>query len=122
MTKKQTAQHFLQLAASGNARQAFALYAADGFKHHNPFFKGDAATLMQAMDDNAKQNPDKIFDIQRALEDGDGVAVHSHVRQSPTDAGAAVIHIFRFEGDKIAELWDVGQAMPDGMVNEFGMF
>ena len=32
-------------------------------------------------------------------EDGDFVAVHSHVRQRPGDLGAAVVHIFRFDGD-----------------------
>jgi predicted SnoaL-like aldol condensation-catalyzing enzyme len=34
----------------------------------------------------------------------------------------AVVHIFRFENGKIAELWDVGQAVPDGAVNEHSMF
>jgi predicted SnoaL-like aldol condensation-catalyzing enzyme len=34
----------------------------------------------------------------------------------------AVMHIFRFEGDKIAELWDFGQEAPKDMPNENGMF
>lgn len=122
MTKKEIAQKFLKLASKGDSRTAFELFVADNFRHHNAFFKGDRNTLMTAMEDNAVKNPDKIFDIQRALEDGDLVAVHSRVQQTKTDSAMAVIHIFRFENEKIAELWDFGQAVPADAVNENGMF
>ncbi len=121
-TKKEIAQDFLKLASKGQSRKAFELYIADSFKHHNAWFKGDGHTLMMAMEENGKKNPDKLFEIQRALEDGDLAAVHSHVRQTKNDLGAAVIHIFRFENNKIVELWDFGQAVPENMVNENGMF
>ncbi|MBI3863906.1 MAG: nuclear transport factor 2 family protein [Planctomycetia bacterium] len=57
----------------------------------------------------------------RALEDGNLVAVHSRVRPNPEDLGAVVVHIFRFENDRIAELWDVGQAIPKDSPNEHGL-
>ena len=121
-TKKEMAQHFLKLAAAGNSREAFKLYVGAAFKHHNAYFKGDANTLMLAIEEDAKMNPDKIFEIQRALEDGDLVAVHSRFRQNPNDSDWAVMHIFRFENDKIVELWDFAQAAPAEMINENGMF
>jgi predicted SnoaL-like aldol condensation-catalyzing enzyme len=34
----------------------------------------------------------------------------------------ALVHIFRFEGNLIAELWDIGQAAPENSPNEYGMF
>jgi predicted SnoaL-like aldol condensation-catalyzing enzyme len=34
----------------------------------------------------------------------------------------AVVHIVRFDGEKIAEMWDVGQAVPADSPNENGMF
>jgi predicted SnoaL-like aldol condensation-catalyzing enzyme len=74
------------------------------------------------MEENARQNPDKRLDVLRALEDGDLVAVHSHVRQNLTDRGAAVVHMFRFDGDRIVELWDVGQPVPAESANANGMF
>jgi predicted SnoaL-like aldol condensation-catalyzing enzyme len=77
---------------------------------------------MTGMEENARQNPEKRLEILRALEDGDLVAVHSHVRHNPADRGAALAHIFRFEGDCIAELWDIGQPVPDNAVNANGMF
>jgi predicted SnoaL-like aldol condensation-catalyzing enzyme len=122
ITKKSMAEAFLKLASKGQSREAFQLYAADNFKHHNAFFKGDKNSLMLAMEENAKKNPDKVLEIQRALEEDDLVAVHSRVKQNPKDLGAAVMHIFRFEDNKIAELWDFGQAVPNEMVNEYGMF
>ncbi|MBX2932019.1 MAG: nuclear transport factor 2 family protein [Chitinophagaceae bacterium] len=122
MTKKEIAQDFLKLASKGQSRKAFELYVSDNFKHHNAWFKADGQTLMIAMEENAKKTPDKVFEIQRALEDENLVAVHSRVRQTPNDLGAAVIHIFKFDDDKIVELWDFGQAVPENMINENGMF
>lgn len=121
-TKKESAQHFLKLASAGNSREAFKLYVGKDFKHHNVYFKGDANTLMLAIEEDAKMNPDKIFEILRALEDGDLVAVHSRFRQNPNDTDYAVMHIFRFEGNKVVELWDFAQAAPAEMINENGMF
>ena len=122
LTKKEMAKDFLRLASKGKSREAFNLYVGESFKHHNIHFKGDALTLMEAMEEHANKNPNKIFEIQRSLEDGDLVTVHSKIRQNPEDLGAAVVHIFRFKADKIIELWDFGQAVPADTVNENGMF
>ena len=121
-SRKAAAIEFLTLAASGNVRDAYERHVGPGFRHHNPYFRGDAASLMEAMAQNAAANPEKRLDVLRALEDGDLVAVHSRVRQRPDESGAVVVHLFRFEGDRIAELWDVGQAVPTESANEHGMF
>jgi predicted SnoaL-like aldol condensation-catalyzing enzyme len=121
-TKKDVAISFLRQAASGSVREAYDKHVSTGFRHHNPFFAGDAQALMVGMEENARQNPDKRLDVLHALEDGDLVAVHSHVRQKPDDRGGVVVHLFRFEGDRIAELWDIGQPVPVESVNQNGMF
>jgi predicted SnoaL-like aldol condensation-catalyzing enzyme len=38
------------------------------------------------------------------------------------DPGAALVHIFRFHGGEILELWDIAQAVPKDCPNENGMF
>ena len=121
-SRKEAAIEFLTLVASGDVREAYQQYVGKGFRHHNPYFRGDAASLMEAMEQNAAKNPNKEFEVQRALQDGDHVAVLSRVRQTPGDRGGAVVHIFRFEGDRIVEFWDIGQAVPESDVNENGMF
>lgn len=113
---------FLRLVASGKAREAFQSHVASGFLHHNPFFRGDADSLMIAMEENAGQESEQVLEIQRALEDGDLVAVHSRVRQKPGDLGVAVVHIVKFQGDRTIELWDMGQPVPENSPNENGMF
>lgn len=113
---------FLRLAASGSVREAYQKYVAAGFRHHNPHFRGDAESLAAGMEENAAKFPDKKLEIQRAIEEGDLVAVHSRVRMKPGDAGVAVVHIFRFKASLIAELWDIGQPAPENSPNEHGMF
>ena len=93
-----------------------------GFRHHNPGFEAGALALKVAMAENAIRNPDKRLDVQRALEDGDYVAIHSRIVLQREQMGAAVVHIFRFEGDRIAELWDIGQEVPAESPNTDGMF
>ena len=121
-SRADVAKEFLTLAATGRAREAFEQHVTPGFRHHNARFAGDGPSLMKAMDENAKQNPDKELRIHRVVEDGDQVATFSEVHHSKGDAGAAVVHFFRFEGDRIAELWDVGQEVPADSPNKNGMF
>lgn len=121
-SRKDAAVGFLSLVASGKVREAYERHVAAAFRHHNPHFRGDAASLQSAMEENAARSPGKILEVQRAIQEGDLVAVFSRIRQSPEDRGAAVVHIFRFEGDRIAELWDVGQPVPESSPNENGMF
>lgn len=119
---KRSATEFLRLAASGEAREAFRRYVGVGFRHHNPYFAGDADSLMNAMAQNAVQNPHKTLEVKHAIEEGDLVAVHAHVRFQAGDRGIALVHLFRFEGDRIVELWDLGQEVPEISRNDNGMF
>lgn len=119
---KDAAKDFLRMVAAGKIREAYNLYIGKEFRHHNIEFKGDAKSLMTAMEENHAQFPNKKLDIKHALQDGDLVAVHSHVRKEAKDPGGAVVHIFRFKNDKVVELWDLGQLVPEKTVNENGMF
>jgi predicted SnoaL-like aldol condensation-catalyzing enzyme len=119
---KEIAIEFLGLVAGGQVREAYERHVAPGFRHHNPWFRGDAASLMQGMAENAEKNPDKRLEVKMALQEGDRVAVLSHVRHHPEERGFALVHVFRFEGGRIAELWDLAQEIPESPVNELGMF
>ena len=122
MTLKEIASDFLRLASSVNVRDAYAKHAAPDFRHHNAYFPGDAQSLMLAMEENAKKNPGKSLKIVHALQDGNLVALHSHVTHNAEERGYALMHLFRFEGEKIAELWDIAQEIPKESPNEHGMF
>jgi predicted SnoaL-like aldol condensation-catalyzing enzyme len=122
MTRKESAMAFLKMVADRNIREAYENFIAENFVHHNQHFKGDRQSLMTAMEEAGAKNPNKILDIKKAFEDGDTVITLSHVRQNPDDLGAAVVHIFRFDNDKVVELWDLGQPLTKDSINEYGMF
>ena len=121
-SNKEKAVSFLQLVASGKVREAYQRYIGPDFIHHNPYFPGDANSLMLAMEENAAKNPNKLLEVKSVIEDKERVVVFSHVKQNPSDLGGAVVHIFRFENDQVVELWDVGQAIPENSPNIYGMF
>jgi len=116
------ATSFLQLTASGRTREAYAGFVHDAMRHHNIYFPGDASSLEKAMKENHDAFPEITLEVKRVLEEGDFVAVHSHVRMKSSEPGVATVHIFRFEGDKIIEMWDIGQVIPENSPNHNGMF
>jgi predicted SnoaL-like aldol condensation-catalyzing enzyme len=105
-TLKEVATNFLLLASSGKVDEAYKSYVGQDFKHHNPYYKGDRESLMKGMEENSKSSPNKEFKMFRALQDGDLVAVHSRVIQESSPLPISVVHMFRFMGKKIVELWD----------------
>jgi len=121
MNKKETAATFLQLASFGQVRDAYEKFVHPQFRHHNAYFKGDRESLLKAMEENALEFPDKMFEVLRALEDGNLVVVHGKVTLSP-ESEWSVIHIFRFEDDMIIELWEASQEVLKNSPNENGLF
>jgi predicted SnoaL-like aldol condensation-catalyzing enzyme len=120
--RKEIAQAFLRLVASGKVREAYESFVAPGFRHHNPYFPGDAGSLRAGMEEAHARFPQTTIDIQCALEEGDVVAVHSRVKHEPAAADIAVAHILRFDGMKIIELWDIAAEAPKDSPNQHGMF
>lgn len=104
--RKDIAKSFLRLAATGKVREAYESFAAPDFRHHNPHFPGDAASLRQGMEDAHAKFPQTAIEFQRALEEGSLVAVHSRVKH----------------GTRIAELWDIVMEAPERSPNENGLF
>ena len=122
VSHRDIARSFLTLVAAGHVREAYDRHVSPDFRHHNPFFRGDRESLLRAMEENAVKHPHKELEIKTALEDGDMAMIFSRVRLEPGEAGVAVVHIFRFDGENIVELWDVGQPVPPDSPNENGMF
>ncbi|SKW40691.1 Uncharacterised protein [Mycobacteroides abscessus subsp. massiliense] len=58
----------------------------------------------------------------RSAVDGDLVYLHVHSTNDPQDRGQAVVDIFRVDGGKIVEHWDVIQDVPAESANGNTMF
>jgi len=99
---------------------------------HNPYIVGGMKELIDAMIAVQKQGADGILKgskadfkliIKQVLADGDVVAVHTMVAGSnPKDGGLRQVHLFRFQGDKIVEYWDITQDIPMNAPNAAGAF
>lgn len=116
------ATEFLAMAASGDVREAFARHVADSFTHHNAYFPGDRESLLVAMEKSGESEPNKSFIVKQVIASGERVAVFSHLHRIQNNQEYAVVHILRFENDKIVEMWDIGQEIPKGSPNTLGMF
>lgn len=123
MSKKEMAISFLKMAGGGNVRAAYEKFIAPNFIHHNQYFKGDRQSLMNAMEEASRTHPNKSIEVMHAYETEDTVITHSRVlRMDPNDLEIAVVHIFRFEEDRVVELWDLGQQIAKDSPNENGPF
>ncbi len=104
----------------GNVRDGFRDYVSKDFIHHNQYFEGSRQALLTAMEEAHQSSPNKAVEVKYCYEDKDTVITHSLV--SKADMEIAVVHIFRFENDKIVELWDLGQPISKDSPNENGLF
>lgn len=119
-SKKEIAKNFLEMVAFGQVKEAFERWVSDDFIHHNQYFEGSRSSLSRAMEDAHLASPNKSLVIKYCYEDGDRVITHSLVQKEEMDI--AVVHIFRFSGDKLVELWDLGQVIDKSSPNQYGLF
>jgi predicted SnoaL-like aldol condensation-catalyzing enzyme len=120
--RKRTAVEFLQLAVSGKIEAAYEKHVDMQGKHHNVYFGAGFPVLKKAMIENHAQFPAKRLTVRNVLGDGDLVAVHSHLVFGEGEKEMVVVHLFRFSGDRIVEMWDCGQFMPEDFPNKDGAF
>src|SRR5271169_2181517 len=122
LSRKQAAMQFLQLVVTGRIKEAYQKYVDLQGKHHNPTFPAGFRALEKAMIENHVQFPSKQITVKNLLGDGKLVAVHSHIILRPGEPGVAAVHLFRFHGGKIVEMWDCGQPLPVDSPNKDGAF
>ncbi|MEU6261287.1 nuclear transport factor 2 family protein [Streptomyces sp. NPDC047043] len=89
---------------------------------HNPQV-GDGAAALKAVGRSFHQQfPRATYSVKRVIAEGDLVLVHSNLVATPGTRGSAVVDIFRFQGGRIAEHWDVLEDVPATSVSGNDMF
>jgi predicted SnoaL-like aldol condensation-catalyzing enzyme len=129
--RKDIAVEFLNLIALGRPKDGLFFFDPD-CRTHNPYMVGGMKELIDAMIAVQKQGAEGILKgskadfkliIKQVLADGDVVAVHTLLAGSnPKDGGLRQVHLFRFQGDKIVEYWDITQDIPMNAPNAAGAF
>jgi predicted SnoaL-like aldol condensation-catalyzing enzyme len=119
---KDRAAHFLELVIAGDIDTAYSTYVDLAGKHHNMYTLAGFDQLRVGMQNAETKTPHKRFEVKNVFNDGDKVAVHSHLILGADGRGMSVVHMFRFENEKIVEMWDVAQEIPVDLVNSDGPF
>lgn len=114
------ATEFLKAVAFGDVQKGYEKHVSHHFIHHNPYFPGDRDSLMKAMEDAHHSEPNLTFEIIKSAEQDQTVFTYSRVEKK--NMVIAVSHIFRFEKEKIVEMWDLGHIIDPASPNENGMF
>lgn len=119
---KRTVLAFYDAAVNRSNIDEAAAHLGPHFVQHNPRSKDGVEGFRALFQDLKKQFPGVRADVKRAFADGDFVILHAHARLQPEDLGLAIVDIFRLEGGKIVEHWDVRQPVPETAANTNGMF
>lgn len=125
---KNIVNEYLRLIGKGMFKEGLRFFAPD-CKTHNPFVGGGMNALAEAQIAGSKniteQNSQPEFVIKHLLGDRDLVSAHTQLLNSelnPGGGGLRQVHLFRFEGDKIVEYWDITQQILPSMPNARGAF
>ncbi|MBR0751706.1 ester cyclase [Bradyrhizobium jicamae] len=119
---KRTVLAFYDAALNRSNIDEAAAYLGPHFIQHNPRSKDGVEGFRALFQDLKTQFPGVRADVKRAFSDGDFVVLHVHAKLQPEDLGLAIVDMFRLEGGKIVEHWDVRQAIPETAANANGMF
>lgn len=94
----------------------------DRYIQHNPTATDGPEGFRKLFEVIEKQFPKFRVEIKRMFIEGDMVAVHVRSFNSATPNGEAGVDIFRLEGGRIVEHWDVIQPIPDSLPHDNTMF
>lgn len=127
LTPKQVVTQFMQeFYIEKKVRSSFEKWVDPGYIQHNPYAQTGREAAIQFLTKFVEGNPGQKTDIRRIIADGNLVAVHSHGWQEDgtpeQKRGFAVVDIFRVEGCKVMEHWDVISPVPETAANTNTMF
>jgi predicted SnoaL-like aldol condensation-catalyzing enzyme len=121
--KANTVAFYKTALFEGDVENAFRSYAGDTYRQHNPLVEDGVEGVRKFVAWIMANHPDARGEIKRVFADGDYVILHSHWHGlSDNPRGEAVVDIFRWEGGKVVEHWDVIQPIPEKAANNNTMF
>lgn len=102
-------------------------YVSDAYIQHSSALPDGPQPLAMLFSFSVAKYPSAAIDVHRIIVVGDWAMAHVNFRNletnDPRDLGMAAVDIYRYGADgKIAEHWDVLQAVPSHAPNPHGMF
>ena len=121
-TNTQVAREFYEEVFNQKDTAAISRFLGKVYIQHNPGVPDGPAGLTKAVEQLRAKFPLAHFEVKQAWADGDYVILHVLAKVVAADRGHAIVDIFRFEGGRIVEHWDVTQRIPEHSANTNGMF
>lgn len=127
LTPKEVVTQFLhEFYIEKKVRSSFEKWVDPGYIQHNPYAQTGREAAIQFLTRFVEDNPGQRTQIHRIIADGNLVAAHSHGWQEQgtpaQQRGFAVVDMFRVEGCKVMEHWDVISPVPETSANTNTMF
>ena len=97
----------------------------DTYTQHNPWVADGPDGFRRFVTFLRDRFPDGRNEVKRVIAEGDLVVLHVHSHRVPGDVGRNIVEIFRVEGGKVVEHWDVVQDIPQPIyppINDNGYF
>lgn len=102
-------------------RGAFESYVTPDYVQHNPGIPDGREAAIERLS-AMFANPETSFTVKRILVDGELACIHLHARPGRWEHGGAVCDLYRLQGGRIVEHWDVMQPVPEQAMNANTMF
>jgi predicted SnoaL-like aldol condensation-catalyzing enzyme len=96
---------------------AVADFVADDYIQHNPHVGNGRAALEAFLGPMFESVPEGHFTIARLIADDDLVVAHTLFQINADDRGTAVVDVYRIVNGRLAEHWDVKEAVPETSSN-----
>ncbi|MBN1321289.1 MAG: ester cyclase [Thermoleophilia bacterium] len=100
-------------------------FLGDTYIQHNPWVADGPEGLLRFVAFRRDNYPESRNEVKMVISEGDLVVLHVHSVVIPETPGRHIVDIFRVEGDKVVEHWDVIQDIPVQLfppLNDNGLF
>jgi len=123
LSPREVVEQFIDLFyRQKKVRKAFETWVHPDYIQHKPTLPDGREPVIAFLEKLLERYPGRTFTIHRVIASDDLVAVHYHSQAGPEDRGFAVVDIFRVEGCRMVEHWDVVQRVPETSENDNSMF
>ena len=120
-TNKEIVLDFIEKAVNQGDFEAASIHFGPKYIQHNPNIADGVDGFRAYVQQLRASFPLVKGEVKRIFAEGDFVIVHLHAKREPAEEGLAIVDIFRLEGRKLVEHWEVRQPMTESALHSNGM-
>ena len=125
MQNRKLVLDFYEAALNEKNVEKARTFLGDKYIQHNPHVPEGPDSFLRFVQFRHDKFPKGRNEVKMVIADGDLVALQVHSVLVPGTPGRKIVDIFRVEGNKVVEHWDVIQEIPEELfppINDNGLF